>query len=52
MFSGQPNNSSDTNKDYDFSKEENAVKWNGVFINSLKKVSYMHELINIDSIEY
>lgn len=43
MFSGQPNNSSDTN--YDFSKEENAAKWNGVFINSLKKVSNFLDII-------
>lgn len=46
MFSGQQNNT-DANKDYDFSKEENAAKWNGVFINSLEKVSVNHLLFYV-----
>lgn len=36
MFSGHVS-STDSN-DYDFDKQENAAKWKGVFITSLKKV--------------
>ncbi|XP_075218882.1 protein son of sevenless-like [Lycorma delicatula] len=36
MFSNPSSNSDSYN--YDFEKEENAVKWKGVFVNSLRKV--------------
>lgn len=36
MFSNPSSNSDPCN--YDFEKEENAVKWKGVFVNSLRKV--------------
>lgn len=40
MFSGQhgPSISTTDSNDYDFDKQENAAKWKGVFITSLKKV--------------
>lgn len=39
MFSGQHGSAADSN-DYDFDKQENAAKWKGVFIGSLKKVGF------------
>lgn len=37
MFLAQQVNIGEVN-DYDFDKSENAVKWKGLFINSLRKV--------------
>lgn len=37
MFLAQQNNTAEVNE-YDFEKVENAAKWKGLFINSLKKV--------------
>lgn len=38
MFLAQQNNIAEVNE-YDFEKVENAAKWKGLFINSLRKVS-------------
>lgn len=34
-------------QNYDFEKEENAAKWKGVFINSLRKVSFYLLIIEL-----
>lgn len=39
MFSGQHVSSISDSNDYDFDKQENAAKWKGVFITSLRKAS-------------
>lgn len=38
MFSGHNVSSISDSNDYDFEKQENAAKWKGVFITSLRKV--------------
>lgn len=44
MFLAQQTTIAEVN-DYDFEKVENAAKWKGLFINSLRKVSYKYVVI-------
>lgn len=46
MFLGQQVNTAEVN-DYDFEKVENAAKWKGLFVNSLRKVSLLYSYLFI-----
>lgn len=48
MFAGGQHVSITDATDYDFEKTENAAKWKGVFVTSLRKVRMLCSHMNVD----